>query len=167
MTTYELPPQPPVGTRLVDKDGTEWVRTAETLWHNGENRYSTWTALMEINGPLTEVPAPSLPTEDGALIIASGVVGDSRVTFTRATLVRAPSGSWWGASAATHRGIVFLPDNDDLTSWIEAVAVPKDKLDALRDEVRSVVAAAGADLNPDPYIASRARSLIDAVDGAS
>lgn len=151
MTTYELPPEPPIGTRLADKTGDVWMRTLNGLWGiEGFDGSVFWLTLLADIGPLTEVPASSLPTEDGALIIASGK--SSGEPFENKLLMQLP-GAWYGAvrdGLATPR---------EITSWTEAVAVPKHALDALREAIR-VRPDADTDLIPD-----RAIDLIHAVDG--
>lgn len=159
--TWDLPDEPEIGTRVRDKAGRQWSRRDSVMWGRTDPEDGTrltWNSLVVSYGPLTEDPAAALPIEDGALIIASGVVGDSRVAFTRATLVRTPSGSWWGASATVDRGIIFLPNVDDLTSWTEAVAVPRHALDALREALNN---SSGQEID------SAAEAILDAVDGAS
>ena len=44
--------------------------------------------------------------------------------------------------------------------------VPRAEYEALREEVRSVAASAGADLDPDPHIARKARALVRAAEEA-
>ena len=73
MTTYELPPEPPVGSRVTDSLGRTWN-------HEGINRWvlkdvdpayretRSWQQLF-LSAPLTLIESDSWPTE--SLIVAS------------------------------------------------------------------------------------------------
>ena len=148
MTTYNLPPEPPVGTRLIDKKGRTWTR-AKSCWEgDGHGFFATWPGLLKDYGPLTEVPAPALPAEDGALIIASGTGFEA--LFENLTLMRV--GDYWcGLIPGAVRPATIV--QDQITSWTEAVAVPKDKLDALREAYDRVLEGSTRDDLVDPVLA--------------
>ena len=128
--TWGLPDEPEVGTKVRDVTGLQWYRPNSEMWTRvTDGPWLTWEELVFSHGPLTEVTAPELPTEDGALIIASGKIA-ATVPFENKPLIRRESirgeVSWYGAvgTGVTH--------TDEITSWTEAVAVPKDALDGLR-----------------------------------
>ena len=152
--TWGLPEEPEIGTRVRDVTGLQWYRPNSRMWtRSTQGPWLTWEELVFSHGPLTEVPAPELPTEDGALIIASGKIA-ATVPFENKPLIRRESMrgvvSWYGAvgTGVTH--------TDEITSWTEAVAVPKDKLDALREALNNGSGQA---------IDAAAEALLETVDG--
>ena len=86
MTTYELPPEPPVGSRVLDRAGLEWAREAwpdsSSAWVPISRRapYS-WSALLHNHGPLTLIEPDPWPTEQ--LIVAD--MEGKRELFSRYT----------------------------------------------------------------------------------
>lgn len=71
MTEYRLPEEPPVGSRVVDRDGDvwtasnrEWVTTA-----GGLSRWLRWYKLIQLHGPLTLIEPDPWPT--APLIVAT------------------------------------------------------------------------------------------------
>ena len=174
MTTYNLPPEPPVGTRLVDRDGTEWVRVSGRsggLWRDltGGAAPRDWGAVLRF-GPLTKVPTPALPTERGTVIRATGSEGG--IPFRDRALVRGDSGTWRGDVDGGYVDLSLSRDRIDTFTVLAThdpatqAVVPREEWEALKSEVRSVVASAGADLDPDPYIARKARALVRAAEEA-
>ena len=67
MTTYELPPEPPVGTRVKDVTGSVW-HAQNREWTNGRE-WAQWHELLLNHGPLTLIEPDPWPTEP--LIVAS------------------------------------------------------------------------------------------------
>lgn len=127
--TWGLPDEPEIGTRVRDKNGTVWAQAHKGYWFDGDENLLDWTGLVVSNYPedLVEVAAPELPTEDGALIIASGTGFEA--LFESRTLMRV--GDYWcGLIPGAVRPTTIV--QDQITSWTEAVAVPKDALDGLR-----------------------------------
>ena len=61
----DVPPQPPAGTVVTDKDAAPWIRIGETWQHAGMISLVgglTWSRLLVENGPLTRlVPAGQAP----------------------------------------------------------------------------------------------------------
>lgn len=150
--TWGLPEEPVIGTRVRDVTGLQWYRPNSAMWTRvTRGPWLTWEELVFSHGPLTEVIAPELPTEDGALIIASGTSDGE--PFENKVLVRRGAG-WRGdvATGGVSPGLVSF--DDEITSWVEAVAVPKDKLDALRE--------AAYDGEPEDLI-DAAHALVDGV----
>lgn len=81
MTTYELPPEPPVGTRLVDRDGTAWVRRSARLWNSEDPDMASrdWGAVLRF-GPLTESQEPRpLAVGDRVRVVKPEYASGSRV----------------------------------------------------------------------------------------
>ena len=70
MTTYELPPEPPIGKRVKDAHGTTWTRTNDG-WSHPDLTSSgvTWGAVLNYAGPVTLIEPDPWPT--APLIVAS------------------------------------------------------------------------------------------------
>ena len=65
MTTYELPPEPEVGSRVLDHVGNTWTHTESGAfpWHNAQRKWS-WQDLLKDFGPLALIepdPWPMAP----------------------------------------------------------------------------------------------------------
>ena len=151
--TWGLPEEPEVGTKVRDRLGVVWRLRPDGRWEadSGDVLSTTWSDLVSTEGPLTEVPAPALPTEDGALIIASGTGFEA--LFENRILMRV--GDYWcGLIPGAVRPTTIV--QDQITSWTEAVAVPKDKLDALREALNNGSGQA---------IDAAAEALLETVDG--
>ena len=73
MTTYELPPEPPVGSRVRDARGFEWERHSDErknwlpVGASGSSGYA-WRVILG-HGPLTLIEPDPWPTAD--LIVAT------------------------------------------------------------------------------------------------
>lgn len=138
MTTYELPPEPPVGTRVTDKYGDTWCREDHD-W-TCDRGFSVWGALVTNHGPLTEAPtpapAPALPTEPGSVIRATGV--DGGVPFKDVVLLLDYEGYWQGVTT-TLSPTYHADDRIDTFTVLDThdpatqAVVPRAALDALRD----------------------------------
>ena len=66
MTTYELPPEPPVGSRVEDVTGSVWY-AQNREWTNGRE-WAQWHELLLNHGPLTLIEPDPWPT--APLIVA-------------------------------------------------------------------------------------------------
>lgn len=150
--------EPEVGTTVQGKGGTRFTRSPSGHWKHENGIQYTWGALLHHYAPLREVIAPELPTEDGALIIATGF--SSRKRFERKVLIR-PSPGWYGDVEEGYLVDGMIRSGDEIISWTEAVAVPKDKLDKLREEWHKNHSSATVD------VGHALNDLLDAVDGAS
>lgn len=165
MTTYDLPPEPPIGTRLTDGDGDTWER-AITGWGAPSARGTyTWAELLEERGPLTEVPAPALPTEPGSIIRATGV--SEGEPFRDEVLLLDSVGYWHGDVGSgrvytTRPGdridaFTVLATHDPTTQAV----VPRKEWETLREEWKKDRATATVG------VAHALNAFLDAVDGAA
>lgn len=69
MTTYELPPEPPIGSRVEDVTGSVW-QAHNHEWHrDGGSIWRAWPALLMDHGPLTLIEPDPWPT--APLIVAT------------------------------------------------------------------------------------------------
>lgn len=77
MTTYELPPEPPIGTQIVDNRGISWKRArgAAYGWDSLHMGGQCWNALLK-DGPLTLIEPDPWPTDD--LIVADWIAGAAK-----------------------------------------------------------------------------------------
>ena len=66
MTTYELPPEPPVGSRVEDVTGSIWY-AQNREWTNGRE-WAQWHELLFKHGPIALVEPDPWPT--APLIVA-------------------------------------------------------------------------------------------------
>lgn len=53
LRTWTLPEEPPVGTKVADRDGDEWERGV-IGWGHGDDKTSSWKTVLGY-APLTEV----------------------------------------------------------------------------------------------------------------
>ena len=66
MTTYELPPEPPIGSRVTDREGRTWTRN-NMEWEGYAAGSCNWRFLMQL-APLTLIEPDPWPT--APLIVA-------------------------------------------------------------------------------------------------
>ena len=167
--TWDHPTSPAGVTRVTDVAGRIWERR-DDRWTTPGAGHCHWHVLLDEFGPLTEVLAPALPTELGSIIRANGM--SSGMPFKDVVLIRDLDGYWHGDVAGGYVDLSLSMDRIDtftvLATYDPATqaVVPREEWEALKSEVRSVVASAGADLDPDPYIARKARALVRAAEEA-
>ena len=127
MTTYELPDEPPIGSRVRDRDGTIWVRSAddETPWQRvSGGSFHRWAAIMAAVSPLTLIEPDPWPTAPLIVATANG---------QRCILHR---------GSAAYRDIedfsAYFPESPDtLTNVVSVTVVPVAELAALREDLRA------------------------------
>ena len=129
MTTYELPPEPPVGSRVRDHHGHVWTHTNDG-WSHPDLRSSglSWGAVMAYASPAELIEPDTWPTEP--LIVAD-----------------------WIAGAAKGHGLLYLDGHeyvtiesghvlregrDTLTNVVPVTVVSVAGLEALRDAVKAL-----------------------------
>ena len=167
--TWDHPTSPAGVTRVTDVAGRTWERR-DDRWTTPGAGHCHWHVLLNEFGPLTEVPTPALPTEPGTVIRATGSEGG--IPFRDVVLIRDLDGYWHGDVAGGYVDLSLSRDRIDTFTVLDThnpstqAVVPCEEWEALRDELRSVVASAGADLDPDPYIARKARALVRAAEEA-
>ena len=71
MTTYELPPEPPIGSRVTDREGRTWTRN-NMEWEGYAAGSCNWRFLMQL-APLTLIEPDPWPT--APLIVADWTSG--------------------------------------------------------------------------------------------
>ena len=126
MTTYELPPEPPVGSRVLDRAGLEWAREAwpdsSSAWVPISRRapYS-WSALLHNHGPLTLIEPDPWPT---APLIVATLSSPSRST-KRLLLARNSNGDYVDGVRSA------LQEIDTLTNVVPVTVVPTAALPVL------------------------------------
>lgn len=161
MTTYELPPEPPSGTRLVDKKGRTWTQERAGWWAASGVGVARWGGVL-VHGPLTEAPTPTLPIEPGTVIRATGESDGER--FEDVVLIRDHDGYWQG-TAVTLSPIYYANDRID-TFTVLATHDPATQAVVPRKEYEALREAVGPGLvNREVIVA--AHDLTDAVDGVA
>ena len=141
MTTYELPPEPPVGSRVKDAEGNIWERIPSSdnrRWTrtNGEYAHS-WSVVLTVVAPLTLIEPDPWPT---APLIVATFLG-KRCVFGRTDVESydSPTGGLeaWPESAT----LATLPP-DTLTDVVPVTVVPTERVDYLSAAHASWVAGA-------------------------
>ncbi|NCD23948.1 MAG: hypothetical protein EOL90_13585 [Spartobacteria bacterium] len=125
MTTYELPPEPPIGSQLRDPDQNVWERTHDG-WTgiNYAGRFP-WSWIMA-RSPLTLIEPDPWPTEP--LIVAT-LSSPSRST-KRLLLARNSNGDYVDGVRSA------LQEIDALTNVVPVTVVPTAEWQALGEKVR-------------------------------
>lgn len=155
MTTYELPPEPPVGTRVKDAEGNIWERIPSSdkrRWTrtNGEYAHS-WSAMLTVVAPLTLlIESDPWPTEP--LIVAS-------IRERREVLARNEVGGYESPVMSAWRG------GPTLTNVVPVTVVPVAGLDELRACIKALGygTQGGTRGMPDSLLDTALR-LLDATD---
>ena len=135
MTTYELPPEPPVGTRVRDAEGNIWEHIPSSDrrgWTrtNGEHAHS-WSAMLTVVAPLTLIEPDPWPT--APLIVA-----------TREGAHLTPAHRVWVRSDEVRSIYTSITDSheahpgDTLTNVVPVTVVPTAEWEALRDAVKAL-----------------------------
>lgn len=146
MTTYELPPEPPVGSRVRDHHGHVWTHTNDG-WSHPELTSSglSWGAVMAYASPAELIEPDPWPTEP--LIVAD--MGDDRELFSR---------NFEGA----YESRTYYVDSDTdspLTNVVPVTVVPTERVDHLSAAHASWVAGAIEDKTMIGYAIGLLESL--------
>ena len=135
MTTYELPPEPPIGSRVVDNRGISWKRErfgADYGWDSLHMSGKCWNTLLK-DGPLTLIEPEPWPTHE--LIVAdwtSGGVEGGRGLLYRET----GTDQYW--TIRENESVYPEHPDDTLTNVVPVRVVPVANLDALARASRAV-----------------------------
>lgn len=144
--------------RLIEYPRDLFARNLEAFKHEAE------TPMRE-HGECCD-PAPALPTESGALIIASGTSDGE--PFENVALML-DCGQWNGRvpGGAVHLHSMTY-DTDEITEWVEAVAVPKAEYDVLREAVRDLASIGphSSSVTPRFTVVNLAFELVNAAEEA-
>ena len=125
MTTYELPPEPPVGSRVRDHHGHVWTHTNDG-WSHPDLRSSglSWGAVMAYASPAELIEPDLWPTDD--LIVADWIAGAAKghglLYLDGFEYVTAESGH------------VLREGRDTLTNVVPVAVVPTAEWEALKAE---------------------------------
>ena len=157
MTTYELPPEPPVGTRVKDAKGNIWERIPSSdkrRWTrtNGEHAHS-WSAMLTVVAPLTLIGPDPWPT--APLIVAdwtSGGVEGGRGLLYRET----DADQYW--TIRENESVYPEHSGDTLTNVVPVAVVPIAELRSARETL------AAADAGDFDSLLGSFRALIAATD---
>ena len=126
MTTYELPPEPPIGSRVKDREGTVW-QAHNREWHrDGSSVWREWPSLLLNHGPLTLIEPDPRPT--APLIVAdwtSGGVEGGRGLLYRET----DADQYW--TIRENESVYPERAGDALTNVVPVTVVPAAALPVL------------------------------------
>ena len=137
MTTYELPPEPPIGSRVKDAEGNIWERIPSSdrqRWTrtNGEYAHS-WSAVLTVVAPLTLIEPDPWPT--APLIVADWTSGGQQ--GGRGLLYReTDADQYW--TIRENESVYPEHTGDALTNVVPVTVVPVADLDALARASRAV-----------------------------
>ena len=152
MTTYELPPEPPVGSRVRDHHGHVWTHTNDG-WSHPDLRSSglSWGAVMAYASPAELIEPDPRPT--APLIVAdwtSGGVEGGRGLLYRET----------GYYLVVFENESVYPEHagDTLTNVVPVAVVPIAELRSARETL------AAADAGDFDSLLGSFRALIAATD---
>lgn len=161
VTTYELPPEPPVGSRVTDKAGKTWTRVEFTAspWRDAARRWA-WQDLLKDHGPVTLIEPDPWPTAQ--LIVATrGGPATRRGLFARWQTDE----DYVDISGATSGDgdDLAIPTRDTLTNVVPVTVVPTAEWESLVEKVRSFDAAR-TDRQWRVVVARAAELIVDATD---
>ena len=141
MTTYELPPEPPVGSRVKDAEGNIWERIPSSdkrRWTRANGEYAhSWSAMLTVVAPLTLIEPDPWPT--APLIVAdwtSGGVEGGRGLLYRET----DADQYW--TIRENESVYPEHPGDTLTNVVPVTVVPTERVDYLSAAHASWVAGA-------------------------
>ena len=134
MTTYELPPEPPVGSRVRDHHGHVWTHTNDG-WSHPDLRSSglSWGAVMAYASPAELIEPDPWPT--APLIVAdwtSGGVEGGRGLLYRET----DADQYW--TIRENESVYPEHTGDTLTNVVPVTVVPVAGLDELRACIKAL-----------------------------
>lgn len=153
-TTYELPAEPPIGTRVVDNRGISWKRDRGTPygWDSLHMGGQCWNALLK-DGPLTLIEPDPWPT---APLIVWTVNGD-RGLFQRRALDE--------YVATTNGQVVEEGDGNTVSDPIPVTVVPTAEWEALREVLARWNTSFGTEHREVAQAANRLLAATDALEG--
>ena len=132
MTTYELPPEPPIGSRVKDAKGDTWTRSESTTfpWQSAGRRW-TWQDLLMDYGPLTLIEPDPWPTAPLSVATREGAhLTPAHRVWARSDEVRSIYTSITDSHEA-HPG-------DTLTNVVPVTVVPTAEWEALRASIKAL-----------------------------
>ena len=151
MTTYELPPEPPIGSRVTDCEGRTWTRNNRE-WEGYAAGSCNWRFLMQL-APLTLIEPDPWPTEP--LIVADWTSGGQQ--GGRGLLYReADADQYW--TIRENESVYPEHTGDTLTNVVPVTVVP---IAELRRSREMLAAADAGDF--DSFLGSF-RALVAATD---
>ena len=131
MTTYELPPEPPIGSRVTDREGRTWTRN-NMEWEGYAAGSCNWRFLMQL-APLTLIEPDPWPT--APLIVAdwtSGGVEGGRGLLYRET----DADQYW--TIRENESVYPEHTGDTLNNVVSVTVVPVAELEALRASIEAL-----------------------------
>ena len=131
MTTYELPPEPPNGSRVKDREGAVW-QAHNHEWHrDGSSVWRVWPSLLMDHGPLTLIEPDPWPT--APLIVADWTSGGQQ--GGRGLLYReTDADQYW--TIRENESVYPEHTGDALTNVVPVTVVPTAEWEALVDAWR-------------------------------
>lgn len=122
MTTYELPPEPPVGSRVEDVTGSVWY-AQNREWTNGRE-WAQWHELLFKHGPIALIEPDPWPTAPLIVATLEGTTIPGRALWMR------DEGGYYGS---IHDELLWWaePDIHTLTNVVPVTAVPVTALPVL------------------------------------
>ena len=132
MTTYELPPEPPVGSRVRDHHGHVWTHTNDG-WSHPDLRSSglSWGAVMAYASPAELIEPDPWPT--APLIVADWTSGGQQ--GGRGLLYReTDADQYW--TIRENESVYPEHTGDALTNVVPVTVVPTAEWEALATEGR-------------------------------
>lgn len=134
MTTYELPPEPPVGSRVKDAHGTTWTRTNDGWSHPDLTSSGVtwgWGAVLNYAGPVTLIEPDPWPT--APLIVADWTSGGQQ--GGRGLLYReTDTDQYW--TIRENESVYPEHPGDTLSNVVPVTVVPTAEWQALGEKVR-------------------------------
>ena len=132
MTTYELPPEPPIGSRVRDHHGHVWTHTNDG-WIHPDLRSSglSWGAVMAYASPAELIEPDPWPTEPLIVATREGKhLTAARRVWARSDEVRSIYTSITDSHEA-HPG-------DTFTDVVSVTVVPVAEMEALRASIKAL-----------------------------
>ena len=136
MTTYELPSEPPVGSRVKDAEGNIWERipsSSKQCWTRTNHEYvHSWSAMLTVVAPLTLIEPNQRPTDP---LIVADWTSESGQQGGRGLLYReTDADQYWTIRENEYPEYT----GDTLNNVVPVTVVPVAEMEALRASIKAL-----------------------------